>query len=54
VQKVRKGKELKFYETMALPCLMHECETWTLRGKDQRRLEAAEVLFLWYVAGYVL
>jgi hypothetical protein len=29
--KTRKDKQLKFYKTMVLPCLVHGSETWTLR-----------------------
>jgi hypothetical protein len=47
--KTRKGKQLKLYKPVALPCLMYRSETWTLRKSDKERLEAEERLFLRHV-----
>jgi hypothetical protein len=43
--------QLSSYKIMALPCLMYDSETWTLRTTDERWFEAAEMQFLWYLSG---
>lgn len=53
-RKVRKETLLKFYKVMALPALLYGCENWVLRKKDERRIEAVEMKFLRFVAGYTL
>jgi hypothetical protein len=50
--KTRKDTRLKFYKSMALLYLMYDSDTCTLRRTDERRLEAAKMRFLRYVAGY--
>jgi hypothetical protein len=37
---------------MAVPTLLHECETLALRRGDKRKIETAEMRFLRNVAGY--
>lgn len=53
-RKVRKETLLKFYKVMALPALLYGCENWVLRKKDERRIEAVEMKFFRFVAGYTL
>jgi hypothetical protein len=52
-KKSREVKPLKFYVTMALPCLMYGSETWALRT-DETRLGASDMRFLRHVAGYTV
>jgi hypothetical protein len=49
---VTQNKQLIFYKIMPLSCLMYGSETWTVRRKDKRQLEATKVRFQWNVAGY--
>jgi hypothetical protein len=44
---------LKFYKVMAVPMLMYGSENWAM-NKAHRTVEAAEMKFLRYVAGYTL
>jgi hypothetical protein len=43
---------LKFYKVMEVPMLMHGSENWAMNREDRRTVEAAEMKFLRYVAGY--
>jgi hypothetical protein len=49
--KTRKDTMLKYYKVMAVPMLMYGSENWTMNRADRRRIEAAEMKFLRYVAG---
>jgi hypothetical protein len=42
----------KFYKVMVLPMLMYGPECWAMNKADIRTVEAAEIKFLRYVAGY--
>lgn len=53
-KKVRKETLLKFYKAMAIPAFTYGCECWTLNKDQERRIEAGEMKFLRYVAGYTL
>lgn len=53
-KKVQKGTLLKFYKVMALPALLYGSENWVLKKRDESRIEASEMKFLRYVAGYTL
>jgi hypothetical protein len=46
--------QLKFYTTRALPYLMYDSETWSLRKAEERLLEAAEIPMLQCVANYTM
>ena len=48
VNKTRK----KFYNTLALPVLLHGSETWTRIARDARRITAVEIKYIRRTAGY--
>jgi hypothetical protein len=52
--KTKKDTQLKFYKTMALPCLMYGSELLILRRTDERQLKTAKLPFLLSVAGYTV
>jgi hypothetical protein len=37
---------------LTVPTLLYGRETWTLNRSDKRKIETAEMRFLWHVAGY--
>jgi hypothetical protein len=39
---------------MTLQSQMYDCETWNVTRTNARRMEAVEMKFLRYVAGYTL
>lgn len=53
-KKVRKETLMKYYKVMAIPSLLYGCESWVLKKNEERRIEASEMKFLRYVAGYTL
>jgi hypothetical protein len=50
-KKTRKGTELTFYKTIAVPVLMYGSEAWTIKKKDISRIQSAEIKFLRSVKG---
>jgi hypothetical protein len=50
--RTRKDTLLKFYKVMAAPMLTYGSEFWAMNKADRRAVEAAEMKFLRYVAGY--
>jgi hypothetical protein len=49
--KTRKETNLKFYKIMAVPVLLYDSETRTLRKRDWNRIQAAEMKCLRTVKG---
>jgi hypothetical protein len=47
-----KKTRIKLYNTLALPVLLYGSETWTIKGKDTRRITAAEMKYTRRIAGY--
>jgi hypothetical protein len=45
---------LKLYNTLVLPTFLYGSENWTLTASQRRRIEAAEMMLLGPLAGYVL
>ena len=51
-QKNVKETIIKLYNTLALPVLLYGSETWTIKGRDARRITAAEMKYMRRTAGY--
>jgi hypothetical protein len=51
-QKTLKKTEVKLYNTLAPPLLLHGSKTWTIKARDARRITAAEMKYIWRTAGY--
>jgi len=51
-QKPLKKTIIKLYNTLALPVLLYDSETWTIKAKDARRITAAEMKYMRRTAGY--
>jgi hypothetical protein len=51
-QKTLKKTKIKFYNTLALPVLLHGSETWTIKARDASRISAAEMKYMRRTAGY--
>ena len=47
-----KKTRIKLYNTLALPVLLHDSETWTIKARDGRRISAAEMKYMRRIAGY--
>ena len=43
---VQKHTRMKIYNTLALPALLYECETWAIREEDKSRTTSAEMKFV--------
>jgi len=43
---------MKIYNTLALPTLMHRCETWAIREQDKSRITSVEMKFMWRSTKY--
>jgi hypothetical protein len=52
-QKTLKKTRIKFYNTLALPGLLYGSETWTIKGRDARRITAAEMKYMRRKTGYI-
>jgi hypothetical protein len=52
-QKSLKKTRIKFYNTVALPVLLYGSETWTVKGRDARRIIAADTKYMRITAGYI-
>jgi hypothetical protein len=44
---------MKLYNTVALPLLLYDSETWTIKARDARRITAAEMKYMRRTAGYI-
>ena len=51
-QKSLKKTRIRFYNSLALPLLLYEYETWTIKTRDARRITAAEMKYMRRTAGY--
>ena len=47
-----KKTRIKLHNTLALPVLLYGSETWTIKGRDARRITAAEMKYMRKAAGY--
>jgi hypothetical protein len=45
-QKTLKQTRIKLYNTLALPVLLYDNETWTIKARDARRITAAETKYM--------
>jgi hypothetical protein len=45
-------KQIKLYNTLAFPVLLYGSETWIIKGRDARRITAAEMKYMRRTAGY--
>jgi len=52
-QKTLKKTRIKLYNTLALPVLLYDSETWTIKARDARRITAAEMKYMRRTAGYI-
>ena len=52
LKKTLKETRTKIYNTLALPVLLYDSETWTIKAKDARRKAAAEMKYMRRTAGY--
>ena len=39
-------KRIKLYKKLALPVLLYGSETWTIKGKDARRITTTEMKYM--------
>jgi len=51
-QKTLKKTRIKLHNTLALPVLLYDSETWTIKARDARRITAAEMKYMRRTAGY--
>ena len=51
-QKNLKKTRLKLYNTLALPVLLYDSETWTIKARDAKRTTAAEMKYMRRTEGY--
>jgi len=47
-----KKARIKLYNTLALPVLLYDSETWTIKAREARRITAAEMKYMRKTAGY--
>jgi hypothetical protein len=52
-QKTLKKSRIKLYNTLALPVLLYGSDTWTIKGRDTRRITAAEMKYTRRTAEYI-
>ena len=52
-QKNLKKTRIILYNTLALPVLLYDSETWTIKARDARRITAAEMKYMRRTAGYI-
>jgi len=45
-QKALKKTRIKLHNTLALPALLYDSETWTVKASDARRITAAEMKYM--------
>jgi len=53
-KRVHKEMLFKLCKVMVVTSLLYGCKTWTLRAKNIRRVEAAEIRILRWFAGYTI
>jgi nitrate reductase beta subunit len=51
-KKTLKKTRIRLYNTLALPVLFYDSETWTVTARDARRISAAEMKCMRITAGY--
>ena len=51
-QKTLKKTRIRLYNTLALPVLLYDRETLTIKARDARRITAAEMKYMRRTAGY--
>jgi len=51
-QKTLKKTRIKLHNTLAHPVLLYGNENWTVKGRDARRITAAEMKYMKRIAGY--
>jgi len=51
-QKPLNKKTIKLHNTLDLPVLLYGSESWTIKGRDARRITAAEMKYVRRTAGY--
>jgi hypothetical protein len=51
-QKTLNKTRIKLYNTPAVPVLLYGSEIWTIKGRDGRRITAAEMKYVRRTAGY--
>jgi len=51
-KKTLKKTRIKLYNRLALPVLLYDSETWTIKASDARRITAAEMKYMRRTAGY--
>jgi hypothetical protein len=51
-QKSHKKTRIKLYNTLALPVLFYDSETWTIKASDARRITAAQMKNMRRTAGH--
>jgi hypothetical protein len=51
-KKTLQKTRIKFYNTLAVPVLLYDRETWTIKTRDARRITAAEMKYMRRTAGY--
>ena len=51
-QKTLKKTRIKLYNTLALPVLLYDSATWTVKARDARRITAAEMKYMRRTTGY--
>jgi hypothetical protein len=52
-QKTLNKTRIKLYSTLALPLLLYDSETWTVKARDTRRITATEMKYMRRTAGYI-
>ena len=44
---------IKLYNTLAIPTLLYDSESWTIKAADASRIRAAEMRYVRKTAGYI-
>jgi len=52
LKKTIKKTRIKPYNTLALPVLLYDSETWTIKARNARRITASETKYTRRTAGY--
>ena len=51
-KKALKKTTIKLYNTLAIPVLLYDNDTWIIKARDARRITAAEMKYMRRTAGY--
>ena len=51
-KKTFKKTRIKLYNTLALPVLLYDSETWIIKARDARKITAARMIYMRRTAGY--